>query len=129
MNIYKSKVDLWLFCLLSGSSVLPIFLVVFIGGPLWPALIICGATALFIVWLYCATKYEVTKDEIRVHAGLYKVKIPIKSIKSVAASRNPIASPAFSLDRLEIRYDQNSMILISPKDKNRFMADIGWLQP
>jgi membrane protein YdbS with pleckstrin-like domain len=126
--VYKSKIDSWLIYLIGGILILPVILVLVYGGSLWPGLIICGLTATFTVWLYLATQYKVTKEKISIHAGLYKVNIPIKSIKSVANSNNPMASPAFSLDRLEITYGQNAKILISPKDKNRFLADIGWLE-
>lgn len=128
MKIYKSKVDWWLICLIGGTLILPLIIALVVGAPLWPALIICGFVAAFIIWLYLATKYEVTKDEITIYAGLYKVNIPINSIISVTNTHNPLSSPAFSLDRIEIKYGKNKMILISPKDKNGFLADIGWLE-
>ena len=84
-------------------------------------------TLVFTAWLYLATQYRISETNLIIHAGLYKINIPIKSIKSVVSSKNVMASPAFSLDRLEITYKKNKRILISPKDKNRFLSDIGWL--
>lgn len=126
MNVYKSKIDFWLLSLIGGLLILPLAPALFFGGAAWLALGICGGTALFMAWLYLATQYKVTADDLTIHGGLYKVKIPKKSILSVLPSRNVLASPAFSLDRLEITYDKNSKILISPKDKSGFLADIGW---
>ena len=77
------------------------------------------------IWLYLATKYVIGDEELTVLAGLYKVNIPIASITSITDSRNALASPAFSLDRLEIKYGKGKMILISPKDKSAFLTDLG----
>ncbi len=126
MNTYKSKVDSWVIGLFGITLICPIVLGWIVGGSLWPALIICGIITAFIMWLYAATKYKVTPDEIIVHAGLYKVTIARKSIVSVTAMRDLAASPAFSLNRLEILYNQNSRILISPQNRDRFLSDIGW---
>jgi len=125
MRIHRSKIDFWLALLIGGCMILPIVLAWVLGGPILLAAAICGATTLFMVWLYLATRYVVTNDKITIHAGLYKVIIPINSITSVTPSYNPLASPAFSLDRLEISYRENSKILISPKDKQAFLSDLG----
>ena len=78
-----------------------------------------------MIWLYLATKYVIEHKDLTVFAGLYKVNIPVASITSITDSRNALASPAFSLDRLEIKYGEGEMILISPKDKSAFLADLG----
>jgi len=126
MRVHKSKIDFWLAFLILGMSVFPIALALMLGGPIWPSVILCGGLVVFMVWLYVATRYVVTKDEVTIHAGLYKVIIPISSITSIIPSKSVLASPAFSLDRLEISYGDNSKMLISPRDKNELLADIGW---
>lgn len=128
MKTYASEIDIWLVCVFAGTLILPLALGVIFGGFLWPALAICGVISAFIIWLYLATKYKVTQDDITVHAGLYKVTIPLSSIVSVTATRDIASSPAFSLNRLEIVYDQNSRILISPKNRDSFLSDIGWAE-
>lgn len=92
----------------------------------WLTVVICGVVLAFIFWLYLATKYIVTDDKLVVNGGLFKVDIPKSSITSIADSRNPLSSPAFSLDRLAIKYGDRKMILISPKDKSAFLADLNW---
>ena len=52
--------------------------------------------------------------------------IPINAIKSIVKSRNIISSPAWSLDRLEIKYGDNKTVLVSPKNKAAFLSHIGW---
>jgi len=126
MAIHKSKIDMWLMCFLGGMLLLPIMLAVIFGEGLGITLLMCGFTAILTLWLYMVTQYRITNDALIVHAGLYKVNIPIASIKSILKTNDAIASPAFSLDRLEIIYNQNLRVLMSPKDKAKFLADIGW---
>ena len=128
MKVYKSKVDLWLMGIIVGSLALPIVLSLILGEAFWVTFFICGLTLALVAWLYFATRYKVSHKTINIHGGLFKVNIPLDSIKSVKNSRNPLASPAFSLDRLEITYGTNKKILISPKDKTGFLSDIGWLE-
>jgi len=126
MKVYKSKVDLWLMGLIVGSLTFPIILSWIFGEAFWPIFLICGLMLVFVAWLYLATQYRVSSTTINIHGGVFKVKVPLDSIKSVKTSRDSIASPAFSLDRLEIIYGSNKRILISPKDKAGFLSDIGW---
>jgi hypothetical protein len=39
----------------------------------------------------------------------------------VVPTRNPLSSPALSLDRLRIEYGQGRAIMISPADKGPFL--------
>lgn len=126
MKVYKSKVDLWLAGLIIGSLMLPLFIGLVVGEMVWPAIVVCGFSMVLVVWLFLATRYEITGTDLKVHAGLYKINIPINSITSVEPSRDPLSSPAFSLDRLKISYGKNKTVLISPKDKGSFLNDIGW---
>lgn len=126
MHIHKSKIARWYLVLVLIIALMP-FLFLFIDAIVfWSMLAICGACAAFMIWLYVATKYVVSADTLTIHAGLYKVNIPIGEIASINDTNNALASPAFSLDRLEIKYGDGKMILISPKDKATFLADLGW---
>ncbi|MDB2438176.1 PH domain-containing protein [Hellea sp.] len=128
MKVYKSKIDLWLMGLLVGSLTLPIILSLIFSEAFWFTFVICGSMLALTAWLYWATQYKVSATNISVHGGLFKINIPLDTIKSVKKTRNPMASPAFSLDRLEIAYGRNQKVLISPKDKTGFLSDIGWLE-
>jgi hypothetical protein len=70
------------------------------------------------------THYTVDGDTLRVACGPFRWKVPIDSIESVEATRNPLSSPALSLDRLRIRYGKRR-IIISPADKSGFLKAIG----
>ncbi|EDL65616.1 PH domain-containing protein [Bacillus sp. SG-1] len=92
------------------------------------------AAALLIIWLIIATYYEINDRVLRIVAGPIRYTIEIERIKSVRPSRNPLSSPALSLDRLEITYSKPTgkvesryswnTILISPKNKERFIDEL-----
>lgn len=124
MKIHRSKIDNWFYAVVIGIGVLPFIMAVIFGGFAVIGLAICGAVVAFIIWLYLATKYVITDERLTVHGGLFRVSIPKASITSVTDTRNPLSSPAFSLDRLEIKYGEGKMILISPKDKTAFRSDL-----
>lgn len=74
----------------------------------------------FFVWLWFTTDYTVDGDMLRIRCGPIKQTVAIEEIVSVRSTRNPLASLAFSLDRLEIRY-RGGFTLISPLDKSGFI--------
>lgn len=51
------------------------------------------------------------------------------SIRKIEETRNPISAPAPSLNRLEIFYNRFDSIVISPKDKPEFIANLIKLNP
>lgn len=125
-TVFRSKVDLWLVII---AVAVPIMLLEFIlDGLNTPdkfaellALVIVVAVLGIFTWLYFSTRYTITGDFLLVKAGPFSWVIPIEDIVSVEPTRNPVSSPALSLDRLVIRYGQSAALLISPKDKLGFM--------
>ena len=43
---------------------------------------------------------------------------------NIRPTRNPLSSPALSLDRLRIDYGSGRSIMVSPEDKDKFIGDI-----
>ncbi|WP_180994200.1 PH domain-containing protein [Bacillus sp. Marseille-P3661] len=76
---------------------------------------------IFILWLWFTTYYIIDEDNLVIKYGPFKKTVPLKSIKSVRKTMNPLSSPALSLKRLEIVYGQFNSVLISPLDRERFM--------
>ena len=70
------------------------------------------------------THYTVDENALRIACGPFRWTVPIDAIKSVEATRNPLSSPALSLDRLQIDYGKRR-IMVSPADKNGFLQAIG----
>jgi hypothetical protein len=72
--------------------------------------------------------YEITTSTLEIHSGiLLHYRISLSSIVCVVPTRNPLSSPAWSLDRLRIDYLKNGkkrFILISPKDQKAFLREV-----
>lgn len=126
---FKSKVEI--------SIALPIALLLvaietlMIINRIWPVAIIVAIITLFILYVYMNTTYEVTGDDkLRIKSGfLYNKEIYIKSIKKVRETRNHFASPALSLDRLEILFNRYERVLISPNEKSEFITRLKNVNP
>ncbi|MEX0360753.1 MAG: PH domain-containing protein [Allomuricauda sp.] len=87
-----------------------------------------GALAL-ILYLFFSISYVITGKELLINYGaFYQKKIIVGSITRIKETRNPLSSPAASLDRLEISYD-SGFILVSPKNKKGFIDHIKSLVP
>jgi hypothetical protein len=127
---FKSKIDRWLLYLLIAVMVFEVVVMsaaaMLAGGPLEATFLILAA--LLIVGLLgsmlIGTHYTVDGDTLRIACGPFRWKVPIDTIESVEPSRNPLSSPALSLDRLRIQYGKRR-ILVSPADKAGFLRAIG----
>jgi Bacterial PH domain len=82
-----------------------------------------------IIWLIAATYYEIKGEELKIAAGPIRYTIHIHTIRSIEASKNPVSSPALSLDRLRIDYNQSNVVYISPKDKKKFTDELLKINP
>lgn len=56
--------------------------------------------------------------------GFIKKKIPYDDILTLCATNNPLSSLAASLDRIEIKCKNKSIVLISLVDKEIFFSEI-----
>lgn len=94
----------------------------------WPVRIgVAGATVLVLGLLFSIftrTHYTVAHGELRVVSGPFRRTIPLSEISNIEASRNPLSSPALSLDRLKISYGNKKYVLISPADKSGFLSAV-----
>ncbi|RFU60573.1 PH domain-containing protein [Peribacillus glennii] len=80
--------------------------------------------AAFVAWLWFTTFYEIHGETLVVRSGPVKKVIHIKTIRNIRKTRNPLSSPALSMDRIEISYNIGDLVLISPKDKEAFIAEL-----
>lgn len=128
---FRSKVDTWILVLMIVAIVFQVFAVgaaaLQAGDPGTTTgliLLVIGVSGL-LVWLLVGTYYTVERDEIRVVSGPFRWKVPIGEITEVKATRNPLSSPALSLDRLAIHYGKRRRIMVSPADRDGFLKAIG----
>lgn len=129
MQVFKSKVDLWLLIVMDISIFVSLgaaFFVVNQGGTVNYAvgffLAVVGAG--LPVWLLMTTQYIVSDGALIIKSGPFKTVVPLDSIAAVSDTRNPLSSPALSLDRLQIVYQGRKRVMVSPIDKEQFRAAI-----
>jgi len=132
--VHKSKVDWWmkiLLIVLPIVAIIPAVMVSIKAGftEAWTS----WAGVLFLVLLYwifvIPVEYHINQDVLIVRFGLIRSKIKYEDIKGVKPSRNPISSPALSLDRLGIDLGSKLPNLISPQDKSVFLQELSQHTP
>lgn len=128
---FASKIDWWLIAILMGSVILVVVgLGVSINQDPDPthAAVAVSLTLLFLALIGSVlfrTYYQVNGNNLRIVSGPFHWNVPIDQIISVERTRNPLSSPALSLDRLRIRYADKKSIMISPADQRRFVKALG----
>ncbi len=126
---FRSKVDWWLAAILLAcalGSTVAIAIVVINESPR-QALAVSPMLLLTVglpVWLLCSTEYRIRSSELQVRSGPFSWRVPLREIRKVTPTRNPLSSPALSLDRLRIEYGQSRSIMISPADKEAFVTEL-----
>ncbi|MBU2912475.1 PH domain-containing protein [Reichenbachiella agariperforans] len=134
MKEFKSKVGYGILIpvliLCFGITFLPIIN----GAPIRATLTIIGIMVLtiaFILHVFFQTTYRINdKNELLIKCGfLYNAVVKISSIKSINRTRNPISSPAASLDRIELKYGKWDSVIISPNDRAGFVNELLKINP
>jgi hypothetical protein len=129
--VFESKRDWWIVALIWFGVVLSALgaLVMLIGPAsfLFRALmlvVLIGAAG-FSLWVFYRTDYTLTDETLLIRCGPFHYRVPLAEIDLVKPSRNPLSSPACSLDRLLIKWDDESKrILISPSRKADFLREL-----
>jgi hypothetical protein len=126
---FRSKIDWWLAAVLlisAAASVMAVVIVSVVESPLL-GLAISPLLLLSVglpVWLLCATSYTFAATDLDVRCGPFSWRVPLREIRAVTPTRNPLSSPALSLDRLRIDFGRMRSIMISPQDKDGFMKEL-----
>lgn len=83
---------------------------------------ICLMVAALYLGLIFPMSYGIGDQELIVRSGVVRHRIALRQITGVTPTRNPLSSPALSLDRLEIRWGKGlfQRVLISPRDATTF---------
>ena len=127
---FKSKIDRWLLYLLIAVMVFEVVVMsaaaTLADGPLEATVLIMAALLIVALLgsMLIGTHYTVDGNTLRIRCGPFRWQVPVDAIESVEPTRNPLSSPALSLDRLRIQYGKQR-ILVSPVDKAGFMKAIG----
>lgn len=120
-RVFKSKVDTWLIIVMAASTLLVAGacfsidnadLLAYIINIVLVAVMVLAFVAIFNI------RYEVSEGVLLVRTFiLLSYSIDIADISEIRNSKSWLASPAASLDRLEIRYGRGNSLLISPADR------------
>lgn len=129
--VYRSKRDWWLVLLLWTSAIgmgVAAAAVWTEPGPVGRRIGLAALLALFAVfalWVLYSTRYSFERDALVVRSGPFRWRVRLDSIEEVVPTRNPLSSPACSLDRLRIRYAGSRIgIMVSPESKGSFLRDL-----
>lgn len=126
---YKSKIDAWLVIVLAGAAAVSLYggveAVLADAESGWWVLAMClGLGVALPLWLILGTGYRLESGRLQVRSGPFRWNIPVREITGVTPTRNPLSSPALSLDRLRIDYGRGKFVMISPRDRERFLHEI-----
>ena len=130
-TVYRSKIDVWLIVVLAVAIVVSLLaaltVVLSVRSP--AAWAVAAFTAIIgaglPLWLLLSTHYTLGHGQLVVRSGPFKWRIPVAEITSITPTSNLLSSPALSLDRLRIDYGRGKSVMISPRDKEQFVRDIG----
>lgn len=131
---FRSKVDWWIAILLCvppiAAVVANVSLLMGEKNAEWPA----GAiAALVVLGIYAGLvfpmRYGLGNGRLIVRSGLLRKTISLTDVVEVRPTRNPLSSPALSLDRLRIQYGQGFFkgVMISPAHRQQFLAEMARL--
>ncbi|TXT21079.1 MAG: hypothetical protein FD134_2764 [Gallionellaceae bacterium] len=130
---YPSRIDWWIY----ASIGLAIVAIIGSGVTVWivepnaastalPIIVTAAIAAIAVpLMLLRGTGYTLEPTRLLIQSGPLKWVVPLAEIHSIAPTRNPLSSPALSLDRLLITYGPDrKQIMISPEDKAGFLREL-----
>jgi hypothetical protein len=128
-TIYRSRVDRWLAILVGSGALVASCASVQLAfsetpGQWWIIAPLIGFGVVLPAWVFRTTEYRLSDDVLAIRSGPFHWWVAVPSITSVRPTRNPLSSPALSLDRLEIKYGNGRWVMISPQDAEGFLADL-----
>lgn len=86
--------------------------------------VIGAIVILFTCAVAIPMRYQFLESGLFLRSGLLTRRLPYSTILEVGHTRNPLASWAWSLDRLEITLSDFDSIMISPIRKQEFVAEL-----
>lgn len=127
--VFRSKIDVWLAVVLAIAALACLSGAVQVlfsdaRSILANALVLVLLGAVLPLWILLGTRYTLDDSELRIVSGPFRWRIPFHEIRSIKPTRNPLSSPALSLDRLRIEYGRGKWIMVSPRDKVRFLREL-----
>jgi hypothetical protein len=126
---YRSAIDAWVLLVLGGGTAVAIVSsgAVLVAGDASTRVAALLAAAFGVglpAWILLSTSYTLTAEDLVVRSGPFRWRLPIADITAIVPTRNPLSSPALSLNRLRITTRGRADVMISPADRAGFLADL-----
>jgi hypothetical protein len=126
--LYKSK---------TGKGMVSILIVIYTACLLimlvdnsWPGILVITPAFALVDYTLATTYYVIEENVLRAKSGLfYNKTFDIKIFRKVIKTNSAITAPAASLDRIEIFFNGYDSVVISPKDKDAFIAHLLSINP
>ncbi len=133
-KVYTSKNDIFIFIVICmiGASAASFKAAMESGAFLsWLTVLLVVVICVAVFLSLYPTRYIIDGDDLLIRYGFQRKRISISQIIYVRRSHNGLASPALSLDRLEIIFNGKSTdsILISPRNRKDFVEDLKAINP
>ena len=128
-TVYKSKIGLEL-AVVIGLIYATVLVLIFQEPVSWAGVVIMLILILFTIHTFIKTYYTIVGEELFIRCGaIYHSKISVSSIKKIETSNSLLSAPATAIDRLALYYDNDRMVLISPKEKEKFTKHLLLINP
>ena len=133
-KVYKSKVDFGFLLLFFIIFFLTSICLLVYGENLLVEIQIISALLLFLIfyvfYLFYNIRYTISDKVLKIRCGfIYNKSLNIEKITFISATKTLLSSPAASLDRIELHYDKYNSVVISPKNKGKFINDLLKINP
>lgn len=133
MKEFRSKAGLEILIPLFAISMGVVLIPIIAGAPIAAIITLMAIilpTIAFVLYTLFDTSYRINNEQLVIKCGFfYKSALDISEIKSITLTRNIGASPAASLDRLELKYGKWNSVVISPEDKAGFVNELLKINP
>lgn len=128
-RVYKTKIG-WETVVILVVIIVPQIVLAFFNPVSVYGLLVMAGVVILIAITFSKTYYSIEGENLTVKSGIfYNKTINIKSIRRIVETRNPLSSPAASLDRLEVFYNKYDAVIISPREKAAFVAHLQQIKP
>jgi hypothetical protein len=126
---YPSKVDGWIAVALAAGPLMTVAALVgtvVAGSGVWAASLGVLVFVAIYAGLVFPMRYGIDDTHVIVRHGLVRQRIPLDAITEVFPTRNPLSSPALSLDRIAIKFGKGffKSAMISPAAKSEFLSEL-----
>lgn len=90
----------------------------------WLMLGVAGAVLVGMVLVLLPCRYGIVEDAVVVRCGIFRWRLALRDIREVELSDSWMSGPALSLRRIRIEMNNGYEILISPVDREGFLAEV-----